>query len=173
MQGHRNQQVKDLTGTIKIAQAPNIEQVSGCAPKKGGIGNVHNTRCRSYPMRNCRDETAGARPGTGGSEEVSAGATGVVMPGMMGKSHMQVLSNAASGGFERLLLQLAVTHSGARSSQASQESGAVTPRPLLWRRRSRPVRRPMSPRGGYRCRPLSSRRRHPAVKWPVSCRWSR
>ena len=100
-----NQQVKDLATKIKAAQAPEIEQMTGWLALWGAAVSTSTTASTAD------DGMGGMDMGGMGKEgEMSTGATGMAMPGMMSDSQMQELTDATGADFDRLFLELMIVH---------------------------------------------------------------
>ena len=78
--------------------------------------------------------------GMGKEGEMSTGATGMAMPGMMSDAQMQDLTDATGADFDRLFVELMIVHhQGALEWPAPKSRRAATRQPLPWPSRSRPV----------------------------------
>ena len=101
-----NQQVKDLAIKIKAAQAPEIEQMTGWLTLWGAA--MSTSTSASTTSDDGMDH--GGISGMGKEGEMSTGATGMAMPGMMSDAQMQELNAATGADFDRLFLQLMIVH---------------------------------------------------------------
>lgn len=107
-------QVKTLAVQIKAAQAPEIKQMAGWlaawAPSTD-MNGVPNTTAPS----------GGAMGGMGGTGTDTAGTT-VTMPGMMTDAQMAQLTAATGTAFDKLFLQLMITHHRGALTMAQTET---------------------------------------------------
>lgn len=103
-----NQQVKDLASKIKAAQDPEIEQMTGWLALWGAA--MSTSTAASTTTDDGMGGMNGGMSGTGSSGEMSAGATGMAMPGMMSDAQTQELTAATGAEFDRLFLQLMIVH---------------------------------------------------------------
>jgi uncharacterized protein (DUF305 family) len=101
-----NQQVKDLAARIKAAQAPEIEQMTGWLTLWGAA--MSTSTSASTTSDDGMDH--GGMSGMGKEGQMSTGATGMAMPGMMSDAQMQELTGATGADFDRLVLQLMIVH---------------------------------------------------------------
>ena len=101
-----NQQVKDLAIKIKAAQAPEIEQMTGWLTLWGAA--MSTSTSASTTSDDGMDH--GGMSGMGKEGEMSTGATGMAMPGMMSDAQMQELTAATGADFDRLFLDLMIVH---------------------------------------------------------------
>jgi uncharacterized protein (DUF305 family) len=101
-----NQQVKDLAIKIKAAQAPEIEQMTGWLTLWGAA--MSTSTSASTTSDDGMDH--GGMSGMGKEGEMSTGATGMAMPGMMSDAQMQGLTAAAGADFDRLFMELMIVH---------------------------------------------------------------
>ena len=101
-----NQQVKDLAIKIKAAQAPEIEQMTGWLTLWGAA--MSTSTSASTTSDDGMDH--GGMSGMGKEGEMSTGATGMAMPGMMSDAQMQELTAATGADFDRLFLELMIVH---------------------------------------------------------------
>ena len=101
-----NQQVKDLAARIKAAQAPEIEQMTGWLTLWGAA--MSTSTSASTTSDDGMDH--GGMSGMGKEGQMSTGATGMAMPGMMSDAQMQELTAATGADFDRLFLQLMIVH---------------------------------------------------------------
>jgi uncharacterized protein (DUF305 family) len=109
-----SQQVKDLAVKIKAAQGPEIEQMTGWL-QAWGVGS--GTDMNGMPNPTSSSAAAGemggmsGMGGMGGSDtSTSPAATGAAMPGMMTADQMSQLTAATGAGFDKMFLQMMITH---------------------------------------------------------------
>ncbi len=103
-----NQQVKELAIKIKAAQAPEIEQMTGWLTLWGAA--MSTSTAASTTSDDGMGGMNGGMSGTAASGEMSTGATGMAMPGMMSDAQTQELTAATGAEFDRLFLQLMIVH---------------------------------------------------------------
>ena len=101
-------QVKELAVAIKAAQGPEITQMTGWLARwLSGMGTV-----------------AATSDGMGGM----GGMTGLAMPGMMSDDQMTQLTAASGAAFDKLFLQLMITHhQGALTMAQTEEATGKNP----------------------------------------------
>ena len=106
-----NQRVKDLAAMIKNAQAPEIEQMTGWLQAWGAPVDVLSSADSSVTSSGM----AGMDHGNMGGVTSSAAATGssgagMRMPGMMTDQEMAELTAATGAEFDRMFLEMMITH---------------------------------------------------------------
>lgn len=113
-----SQQVKVLADTIKTAQAPEIEQMTGWlrdwAPETDLNGMPMTSRSQmSSDMMSSTDGMGGVdhggTPDLGGTS-TSAGGTAMSMPGVMTDTQMTDLTATGGTEFDKLFLQMMIAH---------------------------------------------------------------
>jgi uncharacterized protein (DUF305 family) len=104
-----NQQVKELAITIKAAQTPEIEQMTGWLTLWGSAMSTSNSASTTSDD-GMDDMNHGGMSETGSTGEMRTGPTGMAMPGMMSDAQLQELTAASGAEFDRLFLQLMIVH---------------------------------------------------------------
>lgn len=112
-----SQEVKDLAIAIKAAQAPEIEQMTGWLQAWGAgmtpTSMMSGAAGMGSAMMTSSDGAGGVDHGMGGSAETapsSATPGGMQMPGMMTADQTTQLTAATGADFDKLFLQLMITH---------------------------------------------------------------
>ena len=110
-----SQQVKDLAATIKAAQTPEIEQMTGWLQAWGSGTDMNGMPNSTSSSSSDVGGMGGMNPGDGSSsaETMTTGAMSAAatqMPGMMTGEQMSELTAATGTDFDRLFLQLMITH---------------------------------------------------------------
>lgn len=105
--GAANQQVKDLAATIKAAQAPEIEEMTGWLQAWGAPVSPLSAPASSSAV----DGLPGMDHGNMGGDS-SAGSSGmdVTMQGMMSDEQLSQLTDAAGAEFDRMFLEMMIVH---------------------------------------------------------------
>lgn len=115
-------QLKDLAVKIKAAQAPEITEMTGwLAAWAPGIG------MSNMPMNSAGPSSAaGGMSGMDHGSATSGGAMASAMPGMMSDQQMSQLTAASGATFDKMFLQLMITHhQGALTmAQTEKEQGS-------------------------------------------------
>jgi uncharacterized protein (DUF305 family) len=108
-------QVKDLAATIKAAQTPEIEQMTGWLQAWGSGTDMNGMPNSTSGSPSAAGGMGGTNNGDGSSsaEMTTTGAMSAAstqMPGMMTGDQMAELTAATGTDFDRLFLQLMITH---------------------------------------------------------------
>lgn len=118
-----SQQVKDLAARIKAAQAPEIDQMNSWLTAWGAAPMSSGMMMSSDPTSTSESDSMGDMGGMdhgnmdmgGDSSEQSSAAqsssmAGMSMPGMMSAEQMQQLQSATGAAFDKMFLELMITH---------------------------------------------------------------
>ncbi len=121
-----SQEVKDLAAEIKAAQSPEIEQMTAWLTEWGvstgtDMGGGHSMT-PGMTMSTSADDTTGATDPTPGMDMTSAMTTGSQMPGMMSADQMAQLEAASGTAFDKLFLELMITHHQGALTMAEMET---------------------------------------------------
>lgn len=106
--GAANQQVKDLAATIKAAQTPEIEEMTGWLQTWGAPVGPSSAPASS----SAGDGRPGMEHGDLGDDSSAAGSSGmdVPMPGMMRDEQLSQLTGATGAEFDRMFLEMMIVH---------------------------------------------------------------
>ena len=107
-----NPQVQDLAAQIKATQGPEIEQMTSWLQTWGADAG---TDMNGMPNTTAASTTAGGmggmdHGGMGGDDTSSSTAMSSQMPGMMSADEMSQLTAASGADFDKLFLEMMITH---------------------------------------------------------------
>jgi uncharacterized protein (DUF305 family) len=116
-----NTQVKDLAARIETAQGPEIEQMQTWLIAWGSAASGF-TAASTTSDDGMGGMDHGGMSGMGKEGDMSSSAaTGMSMPGMMSDAQMQQLTDASGAEFDRLCLEMMITHHQGAIEMANTE----------------------------------------------------